>query len=211
MRLKNLFAGAVTLAFVALFVLLSSAVHAAVLSFGSGGTGSGTLTYDETTNTFTHWDITTTTSLCCVGITYSDTIAGSSATSPSGFNAAGFFDFSIFSPTGGNNGLGGTLFFVVPGNATGTAIAGLPGPGQTSLIQIITLDSASSVAANCPFGGAPFGQPCGVEQEATGQGRDFIQPAFFSVTDAPDTVFNFTLTSAPLPATLPLFATGIGG
>jgi len=195
--------------------LVSSPVHADVLDFASGnGTATGTITYDATTNTFPSWNIAVTAGAGLSAITYSNTVP-SSVAGPGGFNGANgqFYAFSIFSPTGGNPATTGrTLFFVVPGVAD-SSIDGLPAPGQTTQITLVTLDSANAAAADCLGLPPPQAAPCGLE-EATGAVRAFVQPAFFTVTDPPaaDSIFTFTLTNRTLAAVPgPIVGAGLPG
>ena len=209
MSFKSCLTGAALLLVAA---LVSSPVNADVLNFSGGGTAQGTITYDATTNTFTQWNVTVSAGAGFSAITYSNTVPGSVAV-PNGFNGANFYDFSIFSPIGGNPATTGrTLFFVVPGVAD-SSIDGLPAPGQTTQITLVTLDSANAATADCLGLPPPQAAPCGLE-EATGAVRAFVQPAFFTVTDPPaaDSIFTFTLTNRTLAAVPgPIVGAGLPG
>ena len=188
-------------------LLVMSTPLRADISFGpGGGTLSGGFVYDATTNTFTSWDIMVTAGVDAGGnafsaLTYSNTITGDTA-GPGGFNANGFFDFSFFSPTGGNGNPpfnGRTLSMVALGNTAATTFANLPAPGQTTQIQLITDDSPLASAANCFAIQPPGAIPCSVEGQSLG-GRALQQPAFLNITDPPGTDVTYSLTFTNVPA-----------
>jgi hypothetical protein len=195
---------------VACFSLLfmSTPLSAQTINFAGGGTLSGDFTYDATTNTFLTWDITTSAAGSFSGATYTNTVAGSVG-APGGFNGANFYDFSIYTPTGG----GSTLFFTVPGVAD-SSIAGLPTTGMTQL-TLVTNDSLLAGAADCLGLQSPGAAPCGAEGAAVGY-RYLEQPAYLNVTD-PNSIYTFTFTDVPLtplsatpePGTGVLWLTGI--
>jgi hypothetical protein len=171
----------------------------------NGGTLTGGFVYDATTNTFVSWNITVSAGQDSGGnqfsaLTYSNTIAGDTA-GPGGFNGATFYDFSFFSPTGGNGTPpfnARTLSLVVPG-VSDSSISGVPAPGQTSQIQLVTFDSPLAASADCGVGIPPVGAiPCGAEGQALG-GRALQGPAFLTITDPPgtDVTYGFTFTNVP--------------
>jgi PEP-CTERM motif len=205
-------------------LFMSMPLRADIINFGpvpNGGSLSGGFVYDATTNTFPSWNISVTAGDGFSAITYSDTIAGDTA-GPGGFNGAGFYDFSFFSPTGGNGTPpfnGRTLSLVVPG-VSDSSISGLPAPGQTSQITLVTNDSPLAAAASCFAIQPPGAIPCSVEGQALG-GRALLQPAFLNVTDPPaatDVIYTATFTNipgggtppVPEPSTVLLLASGFG-
>lgn len=207
---KVLAIAAITLMVGCCVLFASTPLRADTGTFFDGATLSGTFVYDSGTNTFTSWDLTTGATGGIAAQTYSNTIAGSTG-APGGFNGANFYDFSFFTPTNG----GSTLFFTVPGVAD-SSISGLPGPGQTTQIQLVTEGSASAGAAECPGLGGTGSQPCGAEANASSTSY-LDTPTYFDVTDAPG-IFTFTVTSTPLssgsmpePGTLALTLIGLAG
>src|SRR5438270_8960336 len=188
---------AVALLFVAASLWSTPARADAV--FDDGATLTGGFTYDGTTNAFLSWNITVGAGPGFTAITYSDTIAGSVA-GPGGYNGPGTYDFSFFSPTGGDcptcSSNGRTLFFTVPGVPDST-IFNLPAPGQTTQLQL-----AVGSAAGCTGLGTGVGQPCNAEGEAHST-RFITGPAYLTITDpscpAGDVCYETTITDVALP------------
>jgi hypothetical protein len=194
-------------------------------NFDDGGTLTGTLTYDATTNSIVNFDLTTTSGSSFGGASYISGVSGDTA-SIGGFNGPGVVDFSFNNTTSGT-----TLFFTVAGNPVTSTITGLT--GATGSLLLVTNGSADAAADGCTGLGSGFGQPCSAEEGANFT-RYLDTPSYLNFSDpncpvgvtSTDACYTVDFTSSPTytggsgsggttvtpePSTFLLFALGAGG